>query len=115
MVRRQGTYDIEVRESMRGGKGKVRIEHYWKKPDLAARTRLCAKLILEPGSSIGPHSHDQEDEVYIVLRGCGRVTDAGTTVDIGPGDSVLTGKGASHSVESTGTEPLEMIAVIEQY
>lgn len=115
MVRRQGAYEAEVRESMRGGKGRVRIEHYWKKPDLLAKTRLCAKLVIEPGASIGTHSHDQEEEVYIVLRGRGRVTDAGTAVDIGPGDSVLTGNGASHSVENIGTEPLEMVAFIAQY
>ena len=115
MVRRQGTYETEVRQNMRGGTGTVRIEHYWKKGDLLAKTRLCAKLILEPGASIGPHSHDQEEEVYIVLRGRGRVTDAGSAVEIGPGDSVLTGNGASHAVENSGAEPLEMVAFIAQY
>jgi mannose-6-phosphate isomerase-like protein (cupin superfamily) len=115
MVRRNGTYETEVRQSMRGGKGAVRIEHFWKKGDLLAKTRLCARMILEPGTSIGPHSHDQEEEVYIVVRGRGRVTEATGTIDVGPGDTVLTGNGASHSVESIGEEPLEMIAVIAQY
>jgi mannose-6-phosphate isomerase-like protein (cupin superfamily) len=115
MVRRKGTYESEVRENMRGGKGAVRIEHFWKKGDLLAKTRLCARMVLDPGTSIGPHCHDQEEEVYIVLRGQGRVTEAAGTIDVGPGDTVLTGNGASHSVESIGSEPLEMIAVIAQY
>ncbi len=115
MVRRKGTYETEVRQNMRGGKGAVRIEHFWKKGDLQARTRLCARLTLDPGVSIGPHSHDQEEEVYIVLRGRGRIPEASGTVEVGPGDSVLTGNGASHAVENIGDEPLEMIAVIAQY
>lgn len=115
MVRRQGTYETEVRENMRGGTGQVRVEHYWKKPDLHAKTRLCAKLSVAVGASIGVHSHEQEEEVYIVLRGHGRVLEAGTAVEIGPGDSVLTGNGASHAVENTGAEPLEMLAFIAQY
>ena len=115
MVRRQGTYETEERQNMRGGTGTVRIEHYWKKGDLLAKTRLCAKLVLEVGASIGPHSHDQEEEVYIVLRGRGRIIEADAAIEIGPGDSVLTGNGASHAVENIGTEPLEMVAVIAQY
>jgi mannose-6-phosphate isomerase-like protein (cupin superfamily) len=115
MVRRQGTYEAEERQNMRGGTGTVRIEHYWKKGDLLAKTRLCARLIVPPGASIGPHSHDQEEEVYIVLRGRARISEADTAFEVGPGDSVLTGNGASHAVENIGTEPLEMLAFIAQY
>lgn len=115
MVRRQGTYEAEERQNMRGGAGTVRVEHYWKKGDLQAKTRLCARLLIPPGASIGPHAHEQEEEVYIVLRGHGRIIEAGGAIEVGPGDSVLTGNGASHAVENTGTEPLEMVAFIAQY
>ena len=115
MIRRQGTYETEVREAMRGGQGTVRLEHFWKKPELLGKTRLCAKLILGPGCSIGPHCHDQEEEVYIVLRGQGWISEAGTTVEVGPGDSILTGNGATHAVENRGSEPLELLAFIVQY
>lgn len=115
MVRRQGAYETEERQNMRGGTGTVHIEHYWKKGDLQAKTRLCARLVIPPGASIGPHRHDQEEEVYIVLRGHGRIIEGTTIVEVGPGDSVLTGNGASHAVENSGAEPLEMVAFIAQY
>jgi mannose-6-phosphate isomerase-like protein (cupin superfamily) len=115
MVRRQGAYETEERQNMRGGTGTVHIEHYWKKGDLQAKTRLCARLVIPPGASIGAHSHDQEEEVYIVLRGRGRIIEGTTVVEVGPGDSVLTGNGASHAVENCGAEPLEMVAFIAQY
>ncbi|MBN2450127.1 MAG: cupin domain-containing protein [Lentisphaeria bacterium] len=115
MIRRQGAYQAEVRERMRGGTGFVRIEHYWKQDELKGKTRLCARLILEPGASIGTHEHADEEEVYIVLRGRGRVLEAEGPTEVGPGDTVLTGDGASHAVENIGSEPLEMVAFIVRY
>jgi mannose-6-phosphate isomerase-like protein (cupin superfamily) len=115
MLRRNGTYETELREKMRGGTGTVRVEHLWKKPDLRAKTRLCAKLTIPQGASIGPHSHDEEEEVYVVLRGHGRIRELGETFEIAPGDTVLTGNGASHAVENIGAGPLEMLAFIVQY
>lgn len=112
MVRRQGTGTSEVRENMRGGKGIVRLEHYWSKGEMQPRMRLCARLVIEPGASIGTHRHEQEEEVYIVVRGRGRLSDGAETTEIGPGDTVLTGHGGEHAIENIGAEPLEIIAVI---
>lgn len=43
------------------------------------------------------------------------VNDNGTTAEVGSGDGVLTGDGASHSIEAVGDEPLVMMAVILLY
>jgi mannose-6-phosphate isomerase-like protein (cupin superfamily) len=43
------------------------------------------------------------------------VTDADRQVVLEPGDTILTGDGAGHAVESVGDVPLEMLAVIVQY
>jgi len=115
MIRRAGQYEVSVREEMRGGKGSVKIEHFWSKDELKGKTRLCAKLTLAPGTSIGFHEHADEEEVFIVLRGQGRIDDAGEDAVVNPGDTILTGDGAGHAVESIGDEPLEMVAVIVQY
>jgi len=115
MIRRKGEYEVTFREEMRGGKGTVRIEHFWKRDELRSPTRLCARLILEPGCSIGFHEHVNEEEVFIVARGRGRVIDGDATVEVTEGDTILTGGGAGHAVEAIGDEPLELIAFIVQY
>ena len=115
MIRRNGTYVVDVRNEMRGGKGSVRIEHFWSKGEMKGKTRLFAKLTLEPGSSIGFHEHGGEEEIFVVLRGQGRVQDGTETAVLNPGDTILTGNGAGHAVESIGSEPLEMVAVIVEY
>jgi mannose-6-phosphate isomerase-like protein (cupin superfamily) len=54
-------------------------------------------------------------EIFFVVHGKGTVNDNGTLSEVKAGDAILTGNGASHSVENTGESPLEMIAVILLY
>lgn len=115
MIRKSGTYEASTREAMRGGTGTVRIEHFWSQEELKGKTRLCARLVLQPGSSIGFHEHVGEEEIFIVARGQGRVTDGDRDVLVGEGDTILTGDGAGHAVEAVGDEALELIAIIVQY
>ncbi len=116
MIRHQGEYRAERREAMRGGAGSVLIEHFWEPgPELRSPTRMCARLTLEPGSSIGFHRHEAEEEIFVIVRGEAEVDDDGRTVRLRAGDTVLTGGGAGHAVKSVGAEPLEMVALIARF
>jgi len=115
MIRRNGTYEISERTDMRGGNGTVKIEHFWNKDELKAKTRLCARLTLEPGTSIGFHDHVDEEEVFIVVAGKGKVQDGDKQDVANVGDTILTGNGAGHAIESIGDVPLELVALIVQY
>ncbi len=116
MIRKAGSYATEVREAMKGGPGAVTMEHYFKKDEFGGtHARVCSKLIIPPGAGIGFHEHVTEDEVYVVLKGRGEVNDNGTIAEIGPGDSVLTGKGAGHCVKCIGDETLEILALVVTY
>ena len=100
---------------MRGGTGKITVRHYLKPEEIKARTRLCAELVIPPGASIGQHDHTDEDEIYLIQKGRGVMTDGGKEFEVGPGDAILTGQGASHSVRNTGAEDLIITAVIIKY
>ena len=115
MITRTNEAIVEDRANMRGGAGTVRLEHWFKPEDFKAKIRLCTRMTIAPGASIGNHSHETDDEIYIVISGCGRILENGEWQDIGPGDAILTGNGASHSVENTGDEPLVIAAVIILY
>ncbi len=115
MIRRNGTYKSEERTAMRGGDGSVKIEHFWSpETELKSATRMFARLTLKPGSSIGFHRHDGEEEVFVVLQGKAEADDNGTTVTLLPGDTILTGD-AGHAIRSVGTEDLVLVAVITTY
>ena len=97
---------------MRGGAGSVEFLHIFRKEELTGKARLFAKLRLPPGSSIGFHTHDGEEEIFYILSGEGEVRESDVPDHVGPGDAVLTGGGAGHSIANTGTQPLDLMAVI---
>ena len=101
----------DPRENMRGGKGVTLIEHI-QKDGLPEKCRLMAKITLEPGCSIGHHVHEKETEYYIITRGEATVNDDGELVPCKAGDVIVTPDGFGHSIVNTGTETMEMIAVI---
>ena len=115
MVRNAEQMVIEMKEQMRGGKGTIEITHIYKKDELKGNIRLCARIKINPGCSIGTHEHHHEEEIYYILQGRGLVTDDGTEKEVIAGDAVLTRDGASHSIENIGEDILDMIAVISLY
>ena len=106
----------EVRERMRGGKGGVEILHIFRKEELKGRTRLFARLRLPPGSSIGYHTHDGEEEIFYILSGDRRSAATAACVDQSArGMPCSPGEAAGHSIANIGSGPLELMAVILLY
>ena len=79
MVKRMADMEKQVREKMRGGKGQVEILHIFRQEELKGKMRLLARLRLAPGSSIGYHVHEGEEEIFYILSGTGRVTEQGVS------------------------------------
>jgi mannose-6-phosphate isomerase-like protein (cupin superfamily) len=104
----------EQKERLRDGEG---VTHFTHLVDASTEKnlRLLAELTLEPGASIGKHPHVSETEYYLILSGTGTVDDDGKEVTVKPGDAVITGNGASHSIKNTGSVPLVFHAVIVTY
>ncbi len=115
MIKKRSDQPVETRSAMRGGPGEVRIRHHMKPEDFGAKCRLCAELVLAPGSGIGEHAHENEDEIFIIQSGTGVVTDGGRESRVEAGDAIVTGRGSTHSIKNTGTTDLVVTAVIIQY
>jgi mannose-6-phosphate isomerase-like protein (cupin superfamily) len=115
MITRNTDIVPEIRANMRGGAGSVKLEPWFKPEAFGAKVRLCTRMTLAPGASIGPHAHETEDEIYLILSGRGRILENGEWAPIQTGDAILTGQGGSHAVENTGDEPLVIAAVIILY
>ncbi|MCL2618445.1 MAG: cupin domain-containing protein [Defluviitaleaceae bacterium] len=115
MFKTTSQYRTESTEGRYGGKGVAVVSHVMEKTELLANCRLFARIRLDPGCSIGWHTHDQEEEVYYILSGEAVVNDDGVIRTVYPGDSVYTGNGGSHSIENQGSEPMEFLGVILTY
>ena len=115
MIRKPSEMRTEVRENMRGAPGSVTIRHYFEKDEFGAKVRLCSHLVVPPGAGIGAHSHETEDEIFIIQKGTGILDDGETQTRVSPGDAVLTGNGGSHAIHNDGDVDLEITAMIMCY
>ena len=116
MFKQEKDWKPELRHEVRGGKGDVVFNHiYSKGTELNQNMRLFAKLVLEPGCSIGWHVHENEDEIYYILSGHVRTLDNGEWIELGPGDATICRSGEEHAMECVGPEPCVYLAAVIVY
>lgn len=76
----------------------------------AADTGLTITWVeVGPGGRQLPHHHDPE-QVYVVVRGTGRMLVGGEERDLGPGDLARVPPGAAHGIVNTGDGPLVYVS-----
>ncbi|MFH1260290.1 MAG: cupin domain-containing protein [Elusimicrobiota bacterium] len=115
IIRRKAGQAIEFRKDMFSGSGEVTVKHYFKKDEINAPCRYCAQLVLAPGSRIGLHGHNDEDEIIIIHEGRALVNDNGREAELEAGDSMITRDGSMHSIKNISTSDLVITSIIIQY
>jgi len=80
---------------------------------LAATPRALLDLYcLEPGQAQRPHTHAEQDKIYVVLEGTARVSLDGVEETAGPGEVVLARAGIAHGVVNDGPGRLLLLVVV---
>lgn len=69
---------------------------------------------LEPGASVGLHTHDTSSEIIYILQGTGMALYDDTTEDLKAGDCHYCPKGHSHSLINNSQADLIFFAVVPQ-
>ncbi len=70
------------------------------------------KNILEPGCSIGMHTHENDCEVIYILSGGGKVVFDNGEESLETGDCHYCAKGHSHSLINNGEEDMVFFATV---
>ena len=112
MVTKKDALEIEFREHMRDGDGTVKIQNLVGKDELLGKGRLFARLILEPGCSIGYHVHEGDSEIFNVIKGEGVYSDGGVEKRVAEGDVMVCPEGTGHSIRNDGESTLVLTALI---
>ena len=112
MYTKSGQHRVEVREHARGGEGEITFHHLLEKEQLAPHSRLLVKMVMEPGNSMGFHTHENEGEFFYFLSGAAKIFDGSEETILYPGDTLFTPSGSSHSIEVYGDETLEYLAIV---
>ena len=93
-------------EHMRNGEGYIKMIKY------VDEKNTIAHIVIPSNSSIGIHTHENDQEIIYVINGCGICVEDGITYPLQKGQSNYCAKGNNHSIKNTSNEDLELFAVI---
>ena len=97
-----------VMPSFLGGEGALRAKMFSDE-----RNRILHG-VLEPGCSIGYHTHETSSEIIYILSGTGKVKVEGGEEPLKAGDCHYCPKGQAHSLINNSDGDLEFFAVVPQ-
>ena len=112
MISKKTSRDIDVRKGAEGGKGQIAMDKLNSEVIKPAKVRKFAHAKLEPGASVGYHTHYGESETFYILSGKALYSDNGTEKELVAGDVTFTPDGQGHSIENIGDSDLEFILLI---
>ena len=102
---------VTQRENVMGGTGRYSSQMLFS-PEEVTKTRLFACNTMEPGASIGCHSHTGEGEAYLILSGEAVVEEDGVAYTLRPGDCEYCTDGHSHAIYNRSDAPMSFLAII---
>lgn len=113
MIRTEHECSVEYREHMRDGEGTVQITNFITGPaELNGKGRLFAKITLNPGCSIGYHIHDNDAELFYIIKGTAEYNDNNVIRIVKAGDVTICPTGQGHGIANKTDEVVELVAVI---
>lgn len=97
--------------NMRGGEGKVYLQKVF--PTLE-NMKMYAKITIPTGSSIGVHTHTEDEEIIYVLENKGIIVIDGKESHLEKGMISVCKKGRNHSIKNVYAEDLVLLAVVNR-
>lgn len=81
------------------GVGEIGFCRVAEREAMAGACNFIDVAVLPPGASIGRHRHaDDEEEVYVVMKGRGRMWRDGEEFEVGEGDLIRNRPGGAHGL-----------------
>lgn len=112
MIRLQKDMTCIQQEHACNGKGYIHKQFLFSTEEMDGKAKMCARITLPPGNSIGDHPHQPEAEIYYILEGEITVTDNDERMVLHPGDAMYTGGGNRHSATNESDRDAVMMAII---
>ena len=102
-VRRLSEAHVEER-------GRLRSHFLLDAGDLGSRNLSITWVDVPPGAEQRAHSHEDSEQVYVIVRGGGRMPVAGDEEEVGAGDLVFIPPATDHGIVNDGDETLVYVS-----
>ena len=79
--------------------------------ELGSRHMTVTWIEVPAGASQELHSHEEAEQVYVVVRGTGMLSAAGDTEQLSQGDLALIPPASDHRLANEGPETLALVSV----
>ncbi len=79
--------------------------------ELGSRHMTVTWIEVPSGVSQELHSHEEAEQVYVVVRGTGTLSTTGDTEHLEQGDLALIPPASDHTIANEGEEPLAILSV----
>jgi mannose-6-phosphate isomerase-like protein (cupin superfamily) len=90
-------------------RGRLRSHFLMDAGDLGSRNLTVTWVDVPSGGEQRAHSHPEAEQVYVIVRGQGRMSVAGDVEEVGEGDLVFIPPATSHSIVNHGAETLVIV------
>lgn len=96
----------EIYPHFKGGEKEMAAKMYFD------GTNRIMKARLQPGASIGMHTHEENSEIIFITKGSGHVIYDGERIALSEGDVHYCPKGHTHSLINDSDSELDISAVV---
>jgi mannose-6-phosphate isomerase-like protein (cupin superfamily) len=90
-------------------RGRLRSHFLMDAGDLGARNLSVTWVDVPSGAEQRSHSHEESEQVYIVVKGSGKMRVAGDEEQVGEGDLIFIPPSTEHCIVNDGPDPLVYI------
>jgi len=106
-------YEIEpkLEANCHDGEGTIKVVEIYDK--FSTKMQFFHYTVLPPGTTIGSHKHENDEEFYVVLEGCGEMEVGGKTQPVSAGDVIMNEPFGTHGLKNTSDSEDLKILVFE--
>lgn len=91
------------------GLGQIKMSRIFGALDFKSKCDFVDHSVIPPGTSIGGHTHENNEEVYFIIKGKGLMTVDGEEVEVSAGDLIFNKCYGTHALKNSGDEPIEIL------
>lgn len=111
MVRNFLEGNLEDCENMHDGIGVLKHKNLFKGSDFKTPIKFFNYTVLPPNTTIGVHTHGNDEELYILLEGDGKMIIDGEERTVCTGDIILNKPYGTHELINSSDKDIKMLVL----